>query len=176
MRTGAWGWNKVDVMMGMRDLLYAPQRLDEVREGAGDAPVGVAASDRVLGVVTEMGIGGGIAIAAGFANGDARLFLSSGGGLIGDMSRFQGVDRAARALVATGQLMLGSIPREEGNELPRPDMVRFALLTPGGVHAATAPGPDVTSPGNPLYPLFVAANDLLTELRLVEEQTRQQKA
>ena len=162
----------MDVMMGLRDLLYSHQRLDEAREGAGEAPEGVAESERVLGVVVEMGIGGGIAIAAGFANGDARLFLSSGGGLIGDMSQFHGVDSAARALVATGQLMLGSIPEEEGNELPGSDMVRFALLTPGGVHAITAPGPDVTSPGSPLYPLFVAANDLLTELRGVEEQTR----
>jgi hypothetical protein len=163
----------MDVMMGMRDLLYSPQRLDEVREAAAEGPEGVPESDHVLGVVTEMGIGGGIAIAAGFANGDARLFFSSGGGLIGDMSRFAGVDRAARVLVATGQLMLESIPKEEGNELPGQDMVRFALLTPGGVHATTAPGPEVTSPGSPLYPLFVAANDLLTELRLVEEQTRQ---
>ncbi|HET9493815.1 MAG TPA: hypothetical protein VFR15_06265 [Chloroflexia bacterium] len=163
----------MDVMMGMRDLLYSEQRLDEAREGAGGAPEGVAESDRVLGVVTELGIGGGVAIAAGFANGDARLFFSSGGGLIGDLSQFPGIDRAARALVATGQLMLDAIPEAEGNDLPGQDMVRFALLTPGGIHAATAPGPEVTSPGSPLYPLFVAANDLLTELRLVEEQTRQ---
>jgi hypothetical protein len=88
------------------------------------------------------------------------------------MSQFPGVDRTARGLVATGQHMLGSIPVEEGHELPEQDMVRFALLTPGGVHATTAPGPEVTSPGSPLYPLFVAANDLLTELRLVEERTR----
>jgi len=160
------------VMMGMRDLLYSPQRLDEAREGAGDAPEGVAERERVLGVVVEMGVGGGVAIVAGFANGDARLFFSSGGGLIGDMSRFPDVDRTARALVATGQHMLGSIPAEERNELPGQDMVRFALLTPGGVHATTAPGPDVTSPGSPLYPLFVAANGLLTELRAVEAQTR----
>jgi hypothetical protein len=166
----------MDVMMGMRDLLYAQQRLDEVSEGAGDAPEGVDESDRVLGVVVEMGVGGGIAIVAGFANGDARLFLSSGGGLIGDMSRFPGVDRTARALVQTGQLMLGSIPAATGNDLPGADMVRFALLTPGGVHAAVAPGPDVTSPGSPMYPLFVAANDLLTELRLVEESTRQDRS
>jgi hypothetical protein len=162
----------MDVMMGMRDLLYSHQRLDEAREGAGEAPEGVAESGRVLGVVVEMGVGGGIVIAAGFANGDARLFFSNGGGLIGDMSQFPGVDRTARGLVATGQHMLGSIPVEEGHELPEQDMVRFALLTPGGVHATTAPGPEVTSPGSPLYPLFVAANDLLTELRLVEERTR----
>jgi hypothetical protein len=166
----------VDAMMGLRDLLYSGQRLDEAREGAGDAPKGVSERDRVLGVVTELGVGGGVAIAAGFANGDARLFFSSGGGLIGDLSQFHGIDRAARALVATAQLMLNSTPRAEGNDLPGQDMVRFALLTPGGVHAVTAPGPEVTSPGSPLYPLFVAANDLLTELRLVEERTRKQNA
>jgi hypothetical protein len=154
---------------GLRKLLYQQQWLDEVESGLGlDQP---AAPDRVLGVVTEIGLESNAVIVAGFANGDARLLWTSGGGLIGMLSAYPAINKAARELVAVAQPLVSGIPVEdEVPPVPAEAMVRFALLTRGGCHAIEVPGPEVIQPYHPLYTLYTGMNNLLTELRLVQEE------
>ena len=154
---------------GLRKLLYQQQWLDEVQAGLGpnEPPV----PDRVLGVVAEIGLESNAAIVAGFANGDARLLWTSGGGLIGMLSTYPAIYKAARELVAVAQPLVSGIPLEdEVPPVPAEAMVRFALLTPGGRHATEVPGPDVIQPYHLLYTLYAATKNLLNELLRVQEE------
>jgi hypothetical protein len=168
---------KENPMLALRELLFSEQRLSESlnADGAQAQSLQDVEPDRVLGVVTEMGYSRGIVIIAGFANGDARLLWTTGGGLIGDLSRFPNIARAAQELVRVGQEYVHSFPMSTERSLPAPDRVRFSLLTPGGVHATEESEFNVQMPGHPLFDLFVATNALITELRLLEEGMKKSK-
>jgi hypothetical protein len=162
---------KENPILALREMLFSEQRLDESLNVDGAEPQSLqdVEPDRVLGVVTEIGYKLGTVIIAGFANGDARLLWTTGGGLIGDLSRFPNIAGAAQELVKVGQEYVLQFPISPDRPLPAPDRVRFSLLTTGGVHAMEESEFDVQMPGHPYFDLFVATNALITELRLLEE-------
>ncbi len=86
----------------LRDLLYSKERLKEVVSML-DQPATAAS---ILGVVMEIGLPEGAAMVAGYANGDARLLWSMGGGLLGDLYQHKEIAEAAKSLCATVQPLL----------------------------------------------------------------------
>jgi hypothetical protein len=56
--------------------------------------------------------------------------------------------------------------------VPGPDEVRFNVLTHQGRRTASAMYDDVAQPAHSIHPLFATAQDVLTELRLIDEGTR----
>jgi hypothetical protein len=122
-------------------------------------------SSRVLGVVVEIGLQEGAFLIAGYANGDARLLYSNGGGLLGDLYEYPNIAEAARSVVDVAQPLLDTLPVEsELPPLPAADMVRVAILTINTRHATQVPGPAIVHPQHPLNKLFSTSNDLATEL------------
>jgi hypothetical protein len=155
----------------LRDLLYSSEWLKEVETAPGPGKV---SQDQLYGVVVEVGLDEGAVTIAGFANGDARLLYSTGGGLIGSLSIYPEVARAAATLCKVGQQMLEAFPEEsQVPPLPQAGIARFALLTPGGRRATEVPIGDVTQPGHPVYTLFTAATNLLTKLNDVQNELDQ---
>ena len=151
----------------MRDLLYSQVRLEEIRSLLEpDVPASsIADSIRVLGVVTEIGLQDGVFMIAGYANGDARLIYSNGGGLLGDLYQYPNIAQAARRAVSTAQSLLDALPIElDLPPLPTADVVRIAILTMNERHAIQVPGPAIIMRMHPLNALFSATNDLATEL------------
>lgn len=141
-----------------RCLLYSRMRLQE--SGLLDAP-----EDTVQGVVAELGLHGTVVIVAGYIDGTPRLFIGSGGGLIGLKEGFsEEIVAAAQNLVHVGQSCLGLVPRETSRSWPRRGSARFALLTLGGVHAAEVDIARLDSGSSPLSPLHEAAGRLLVQL------------
>ena len=163
-----------EAVLGLRDLLYSEERLDEAMEVHRPQYKTLKELDpnTVLGVVVDIGLQGGTATVAGFANGDARLFWNTGGGIIGDMRDYPAIAQAAKVLVETAQPIVTSLPVETTHPLALPQRIRFALLTPGGTHVADEAQDEVQKPSHRLYPLFLAMNDLLTQLRLLDETTK----
>jgi hypothetical protein len=159
----------------MRDLLYAKVRLEEVAgmldPAAHDG--GAMGESRVLGVVVEIGLPGDVIMIAGYANGDARLFRESGGGVVGDLYQFQGIADAARALCQVGQSVIGQL-KSEGSPPPSPatDMVRVSVLTMEQFYSREVSGPEIVQRGHPLGGVFMASNNLFEELNKLEGQAQ----
>ncbi len=125
-------------------------------------------AEKVLGVVAEMGFDEGAAIIAGFADGEARMFLTSGGGIIGEM-RDEGVITAAKALVERAENLTPLLPLETERPLPAPDRIRLVLLTPAGMRAVDEAVQDIENPGHELHSVYIAMHELLSNLiRLYE--------
>jgi hypothetical protein len=162
---------KENPILGLRELLFSRHRLDESLNVYRPEieTLEEADPDLVLGVVTEMGMRGGAVIIAGFANGDARMLWTSGGGLLGDLSVFPNIANAAKKLVETAGPYVSQLPLVKDHPLPERKRVRISILTPGGVHATDESEAEIQMPAHPLFDLFVATNSLITELRQLEE-------
>jgi len=186
----------------LRDLLYAKERLEEVAGMLGPtADASVAEDKRVLGVVVEIGLqpsevmmaadaqavasgtGPGMTfmmpeavMIAGYANGDARLLRSSGGGLLGDLYTFPNIAEAAKALCAAAQPLIEKLsPQSELPSLPAVDIVQVTVLTMKQRYSSEAPGPEVIKPGHMLHAVYAAASNLFDQLRALQEQANAQK-
>lgn len=153
----------------LRSLLYSDQWLDEVKSTLhpGDPALSIPESERVLAVITEItwGADKGSEALAGFANGNARLLYSLGGGILGDLFQFSNIAASAKALVSIGQNAFASLPVEQDlPSLPPIDHVRVAVLTATERKAITVPGPEIIRPEHPLFRLFQSRNELWTQL------------
>jgi hypothetical protein len=166
-------WQVDGAMMGLRDLLYSEHRLDEALDAyrPGISSLHEADPGLVLGVVAEIGMERGAVIVAGFANGDARLLYTTGGGIIGDLTAFPKIAAAAKAFVGAAQPLATTLPLETAHPLPAPGRVRFALLTPGGTRVADVSEAEMDRPTAELRPVIAALNDLITELRTLDESS-----
>ena len=128
-------------------------------------------ADGVLGVVVENAFNGGSWIVAGFADGDARIFWSSGGGMIGDMSAYPAVERAARKLVAAAQSASHSLPKARHWAVPEKGRFSFAVLTPGGVRRQEMKEADMYH-DHALMPACAALSELFGLLLEIFEKKR----
>jgi hypothetical protein len=156
----------------LRDLLYAKERLDEVAGMLGHTP----APGDVLGAVVEIGLPGDAVMIAGYANGDARLFHETGGGVVGDLYQFANIAEAAKALCAAAQSALQSLsPQSEVPPLPAEDIVQVSALTMEQIYSSQAPGPQIIEAGHALNHVFVAANNLFDQLQQLQESAGAQQ-
>jgi hypothetical protein len=121
---------------------------------------------RVYGVVMETGYPEGVASLVVFANGEASLYLSSGGGIIGGGAH-ETVRRAAVQQIAEAQRGLGELAPTDAFPRPAVGRVRFYVLTTGGMLTAEAAEEDLGEERLALSPLFHAGHAVITELRAV---------
>lgn len=133
------------------------------------ADLGLPADAAAYGVVFEFAIDNETVTIVAFATGDASIYFSSGGGMIGGIEHPAVVD-AAKAFVRAAE---GVAPRLSPTAaFPRPAVgeMRFYVLTGRGVVTASAPEGEVIAGDHMLSPLFFAANDLITQYRLIQQR------
>ncbi len=92
-------------------------------------------AERVLGLVVETNSGDLSAITGAFNDGDARLYSLQGMGLIGEMSRYPKIIRAARDCIVEASKVVEHFQPAEARPHPAPEKVRITLLTPSGFRA-----------------------------------------
>ncbi len=129
-------------------------------------------ASKILGVVVEMPINNGTVLIAGFEDGDARLLTSSGFGIIGEMKKIKETANSSKALIKTTERFSDSFSVCSSRPLPDNGKIRFAILTPAGMRVADGILTEVEQPSHHLHPIFIAMNDLLTNLRLAYEQRK----
>jgi hypothetical protein len=137
------------------------------------AELGLAPSERLpdlWAVLMEIDLGGAVATVVAVADGTTSLYLSNGGGVIGTGAH-PAVAQATAAFLDAAQAYLraGWFAPVAEPPLPGPERVRFNVLTyagPGSVEAVTESLP---GGGQPLSALFGAGNEVLTQIRLVQE-------
>jgi hypothetical protein len=129
----------------------------------GEAP-GPKQADEVLGVIVEIGFDEGVAIVAGFADGGARFFGSTGAGFIGD-GLPEPVQKAARALTQAATPVVPKLKPGARRSFPARDTVRLIVLTPAGLRAADEEAARLEDAAHPLSGVYLAANKLFLELK-----------
>jgi len=137
-------------------------------------PDATTGADGASLVMMELEAGGGVASVTSFADGTTSLYLSTGGGIIGAGTHPQ-ANEESRAFVALAEALIESLNGEvELGQLPK-GHVRFLVRKRQTILAASAAIEDVLQYGNPLRPLFVQGQRVLTLIRLIDEERAQQR-
>ena len=141
--------------------LSTPQNALKLDEGTNALPVygvamdGKVAPDRWFTLVA-------------FANGEASLYFSTGGGIIGG-GRYEPVRAAASAFVSTAALFPERDLIAGTAALPVREDLQFHLLTGDGPQHICESTERAEKEGSPLNPLLLKAHELIAEIRLNAE-------
>lgn len=123
----------------------------------------------VYGVIMDWEMGGATATTVSYQTGDASLYLSSGGGIIGG-GQHQSVNSAAKQFVNLAQTFLDKTVKTETTPLPSTDDVRFYLLTNNGTFVGQETIKNFENNSSSWQKLFEEGNNVLTELRKTSEK------
>jgi hypothetical protein len=122
----------------------------------------------VHGVVMDWGIRESTATVVSYCTGDASLYLSHGGGMLGG-GQHPSVSDAAKRWVQLAQQFLHQAAPAAATPLPGTDRATFYLLTNKGLYCASDTMPHFEDNTSPWLPLFNSANEVLAELRQVSD-------
>ena len=145
-----------------------------LRQEALETPVanlglaGEVKPNEPFGILMEMGVPSSVVTIACFANGDARLYYRTGGGMVGGISH-EKVRKAAQEFTGLARRAMMRMSRVTTFPVPAEDRVRFYVLTPRGVFSTETDREALGEPGNELAPLFYSGQEVVTQMRQVQE-------
>ena len=122
----------------------------------------------IYGVIMEMGYPQGAGTVVCFITGDASVYFSNGGGMIGGIAH-ETVRKAGLNLVHASLNVITMLQKTEVHPFPREGWTIFYVLTKDGMYAAQAMTNDLGKKLNPLSPLFYAGNEVITAFRLIDQ-------
>jgi len=150
---------RADVYEGLRN-----QVLNLSTDQLGDAFAEVP----ILALLMETGYPEAVATLAGVVDGTSSLYFSNGGGVIGAGTHAAVADANKRWL-ETGATYLPQLSATSHAPLPGEGMTQFVAVTPQELRAAAAREDDLGEGRHRLTPLFYAAQDVITQIRLSQE-------
>jgi hypothetical protein len=121
------------------------------------------------GALMEIGMDNGTATLVALSDGNASLYLSTGGGYIGGIGH-ESVRTAAQRMVTVAAEFQGSMKAVKNSPPPKSGRVAFYALTDKGVLSAEALEEDLGNGRSPLSKLFFAGQDVITQYRLIDER------
>jgi hypothetical protein len=124
-------------------------------------------------LVMDIGYPQAIASVVAASTGDASIYFSSGGGVIGGVQH-ESVRAAAIVLLQEAAKHLEQFVRTSEYPYPSVGQVRFYIATPKGVCFAEVGEQELQEGKSSLSSLYIAGQNVITELRLMTEQ--QQKS
>lgn len=125
-----------------------------------------ADQSKIYGVVMDWDLPEGTATLVSFVSGDASLYLSSGGGVIGGVGH-DNVKQAAIAFIDKAEKYLSMTTKTETTPLPDKDGVRFYLLTNKGKFVGQEQMINFENNSSEWLDLFEEGNKVITELHKV---------
>jgi hypothetical protein len=125
---------------------------------------------RVYGVVTDWDLVQAVATIVSLRDGTASLYTTSTFGVIGGQGHAS-VRQAAIKCVKLAEQFVDSSKPVTDFAYPKGGQVFFYLLTYEGMRLCVGDEAAIESGLDPARPLFTAAQDVLTELRLVAEKS-----
>jgi len=147
------------------------QDLRNLAFGATMEQVGVkfiADQTKIYGVIMDWDLGEGTATLVAFLSGDASLYLSSGGGVIGGRGH-DNVKQAATAFINKAEKYLSKTVKTDSTPLPGKDGVKFYFLTNKGKFVGQEEVKNFENNSSQWLDLFEEENKLITEIRLVAD-------
>jgi len=124
---------------------------------------------RIWATLMEMGLDTGTASLVAVADGTTSLYLSTGGGVIGG-GEHQAVRRVSEAFLDTAEAHLDRLQPISKAPLPQTGAIRFHALTFDSLRSAEVEEGQLVDGRSELAPLFYAGNEVLTQLRLIDQQ------
>ena len=118
----------------------------------------------VYGVIMDWEMGGAVATTIAYMTGDASMYTSTGGGVIGG-GQHQNVNSAAKQLIKVAQIYLDKAVKTETTPLPQTDNVKFYILTNKGIYVGQEVMSNFENNSSKWLGLFEQSNIVLTELR-----------
>ena len=101
-------------------------------------------------------------------DGTTSLYFGSGGGIIG-AGKSEIVRKANRLFLDVAGQFVNRFHKTETFPTAQPDHARFYLLTAAGVRASDEIQEQMLQQrGNELFPLYAAAQNVITQIRLVQ--------
>jgi hypothetical protein len=119
----------------------------------------------------ETGYPNGTATLVCLRDGTTSLYTSSGFGIIGGGAH-QAVVDANAALLSVLTAELHRLPPSEDRSLPAVGRAIIRAMTYNGPHAYEAAEDDLGNGRDSMSPVFHSAHDVITQLRLIDEQSR----
>ena len=152
---------QAEVMKELRHKLLTTSDPDELGLSEEDAGA------KTWGVLVDAASGPGVATLVSLRDGTSSLYTTTGGGVLGGYS----AKDDARAVVVEAEKHLAQMRRTEEFPYPEAGRVKFYVLTPDGVLTAEAGLKELTGKRDELWPLFYAADKVLTRLRQARGET-----
>jgi hypothetical protein len=123
----------------------------------------------VWGAVTEIGYPQTCVSLVTLADGTTSLYFGHGGGVIGG-GGYKQVLNASSILLGGYQHYLEQMTPTSSYPVPDPGRVKFYALTYSGLHVIDVSEDDLRTETHELSLLFKAAHEVITELRILDEQ------
>lgn len=123
----------------------------------------------VYGVLMELGYPEGVVTLSAFITGDASVYFSSGGGIVGGMD-YEIVRKTAIAFNQQAAKFVSRGKKVISFPTPMLGQAVFYILTQEGIYSIEALENDLGNNRSPYSPLFYAGQDVITEFRLIEEE------
>lgn len=120
---------------------------------------------RIFGVLMDWPVGEQTATVFSLFTGDASLYTTSTFGVIGGIGH-EAVRTASKSLVRMADAFFEDAVSVTAYPYPHSGRIHFYLLTLTGVRLIDADKADVEGGGDRYTPLFAAAQEVLTRLRL----------
>jgi hypothetical protein len=118
----------------------------------------------VYGIIMDWEMEGATASTVAYQTGDASLYLSSGGGVIGG-GQHQNVNIVAKKFVALAQTFIENATKTETITLPQKDEVKFYFLTNKGIYTSNENIHNFETNSSSWLKLFEEGNIVITEIR-----------
>jgi hypothetical protein len=135
-----------------------------LRISAASLGLGTSAQTQPFGVIMETGFSEGVATLVCFATGDASLYFSTGGGIIGGGGH-EAVRQAAKRFVEESDPYSALMAPAAEYPLAKPGRTVFYVLTAAGTRSADFLEDDLGDGRTEFSPLFFAGQDVITTLR-----------
>lgn len=149
----------MEVYLGLRNqALSSSSRKEEQPAGIGP--------DDPRAVLMDVNITTRTATIAAFADGTASIYISNGGGFIGGGQKYPSVHDAGQKLIAVAHKLQPAMQKTQQYPLPEKGEVIFYIVTGDGVYTVRALQSECTKRTHPLYELFAAGDDVITQYRL----------
>jgi len=120
--------------------------------------------------VMDWGVTNGTATVVAISDGTASIYLSSGGGSIGGGQAMDSIRKAAQKMVSVAGEFQSQMLATSTYPLPQRGQVTFYVLTDTGVFTACVPQDELSSHRHPLSKLGDAAQEIITQYRLIEKK------
>ena len=145
-------------------LALRQRALDVTAEALQLAPAPAAGA--VFGVLMEYRVSDTIVSLVTFTDGSASLYFSTGGGVIGGGEHPSVRDVVVRFIQFSGQFLRHATPAPD-TQPPAAGQLQFLFkLHPGALHRIAAAETAMQAGGHPASPLYLASQDVITQLRL----------
>jgi len=119
---------------------------------------------KIYGVVMDWDLGEGTATLVAFMTGDASLYLSSGGGVIGGIGH-ENVNIAVKNFISNSETHINKTTKTETTPLPEKNEVKFYFLTNNGKLVGQENMANFENNTSEWLTLFEEGNNLITEIR-----------